>query len=643
MVNQRRALPPISYGILLSFVTLLSCFAPQASAQCGLNSVSLNLSSSDTTVVFGTPVTFAVSVASAPPGFDPSTLGPVTFSDNGVPISGATLPFTSSGVVSISDVLDLGNHMISVSSSNPCVTFVTSSVAVAVIPPTLITVAITPSAPTVGQSVTIVAAINTAGNPAAPTGTIQFFDNGKSLGTVTVAGAQAGITATLTAGAHAITATYSGDDTYPPASAIGNVSVYRLTTSLVLSSSAPSSTFGAPIAFTTKLTTQAAAGAPAPTGQVQFVSGCLCGIFGALINPVVLGTAAVSGGTASLTVNSLPIGSTQVIATYSGDANWAASTSNAVTQNIAQGTATTTAWTSLSVDTSQVSLAVRVAAPAGTATPTGSVQFVDSTNSTILGSTTLSAGAAILTLPVKPDLTGHPLMAVYSGDSNFAPSTSDPMRLISITDVAGSNPASVAPNEIVSIYGGNLASAAAGQTMVQLADSSGATNPAAVLFVSPTQINVALPPSAATGPAALSVTSPAGITFSRAVTITTTAPTLFSTTGQAGGPAAALIVHVHPGGSQDVQNASSPIVFGSDTLYLVLFGTGIRLRPDLKTVTCSINGQSLPVAYAGLQPQTAGLDQVNVLLPSSLQGAGKVNVTVAIGTQVSNPVTLTFQ
>ena len=82
---------------------------------------------------------------------------------------------------------------------------------------------------------------------------------------------------------------------------------------------------------------------------------------------------------------------------------------------------------------------------------------------------------------------------------------------------------------------------------------------------------------------------------------------------------------------------------GSDTLYLVLYGTGIRNRSSLSSVTCTINGQSLPVAYAGPQPQYPGLDQVDVLLPASLKGAGQVNVTLTADGQVSNTATLTFQ
>jgi uncharacterized protein (TIGR03437 family) len=51
----------------------------------------------------------------------------------------------------------------------------------------------------------------------------------------------------------------------------------------------------------------------------------------------------------------------------------------------------------------------------------------------------------------------------------------------------------------------------------------------------------------------------------------------------------------------------------------------------------------LPAPYAGPQTQYPGLDQVDVLLPASLKGAGKVNTAITVGGQRSNIVTLAFQ
>jgi uncharacterized protein (TIGR03437 family) len=51
----------------------------------------------------------------------------------------------------------------------------------------------------------------------------------------------------------------------------------------------------------------------------------------------------------------------------------------------------------------------------------------------------------------------------------------------------------------------------------------------------------------------------------------------------------------------------------------------------------------LPVLYSAAQGGFAGLDQVNVALPGTLQGAGTVSVIVSADGQSSNAVTLLFQ
>src|SRR5205807_9391579 len=115
------------------------------------------------------------------------------------------------------------------------------------------------------------------------------------------------------------------------------------------------------------------------------------------------------------------------------------------------------------------------------------------------------------------------------------------------------------------------------------------------------------------------------------------APGLFTAAANGKGPAAAQIIRVHADGSQTVENASAtPINLGSDTVYLVLYGTGIRNRSSTAGVTCTINGLKLPVTYAGPQPQFPGLDQVDVLLPAALKGAGTVEVSISVDGQASN-------
>ena len=73
---------------------------------------------------------------------------------------------------------------------------------------------------------------------------------------------------------------------------------------------------------------------------------------------------------------------------------------------------------------------------------------------------------------------------------------------------------------------------------------------------------------------------------------------------------------------------------------LTLYGTGIRNRSSLASVTVTISGVSVPVSYAGAQSDLAGTDQVRVALPLSLRGSGETNVVLAVDGQTANTVTV---
>jgi uncharacterized protein (TIGR03437 family) len=87
-----------------------------------------------------------------------------------------------------------------------------------------------------------------------------------------------------------------------------------------------------------------------------------------------------------------------------------------------------------------------------------------------------------------------------------------------------------------------------------------------------------------------------------------------------------------------------PIDLSAGTpVYLSLYGTGIRNLSSLANVSVSINGDSLPVLFAGPQPQSAGLDRVDVLLDPNLSGSGASNVILTVDGQTANVVTVYIQ
>jgi uncharacterized protein (TIGR03437 family) len=78
----------------------------------------------------------------------------------------------------------------------------------------------------------------------------------------------------------------------------------------------------------------------------------------------------------------------------------------------------------------------------------------------------------------------------------------------------------------------------------------------------------------------------------------------------------------------------------TDVLIVELYGTGIAGRSSLTNVVASANNVPLAVPYAGPLTQYPGLNQVNVVIPRSLAGAGEAQVVLTVDGQTSNVVTI---
>jgi uncharacterized protein (TIGR03437 family) len=81
--------------------------------------------------------------------------------------------------------------------------------------------------------------------------------------------------------------------------------------------------------------------------------------------------------------------------------------------------------------------------------------------------------------------------------------------------------------------------------------------------------------------------------------------------------------------------------------YLSLYGTGFA-QADAALSSCTIGSQNVPITYAGPEIQIAGLDQVNLLLPASLSGAGVQPLSCIFETAqqvygITNTVNVTFR
>jgi uncharacterized protein (TIGR03437 family) len=222
----------------------------------------------------------------------------------------------------------------------------------------------------------------------------------------------------------------------------------------------------------------------------------------------------------------------------------------------------------------------------------------------------------------------------------------------------------VAPQEIVALFGQNVASQTATATLplptvlggasVQITDSAGNSQLAPLFAVSSGQANFLVPPGLAAGPAKVTVLHGSTAALTGSLAIASSQPGLYSVNQDGAGVAAADAFLVTAANQRTYQTLftcnptfarsclAAPLSLGgaTDTLYVELYGTGIR---GAAAVQCFVAGQSVPVLYAGPNSGYAGLDQVDISIPKNLQGAGDVRVYLVADGVLSNVVGLKIQ
>jgi hypothetical protein len=377
-------------------------------SSCGqaLVSSATTVGSSLNPSTYGQSVTFTATVT--PSSGTGTPTGSVSFKDAGTTLGSSALNASGVATFSTSSLAGGAHSITGVYSGDATFSGSTSAALAQTVNPasttTTLTSSLNPS--TFGTSVKFTATVS----PATAIGTVQFFDGTTSLGSAFLsAGAASLSTATLSAGVHSITANYAGNANFL-SSVSGAVSqtVNPANTTTTLSSSANPSALGQNVTFTAKVSPAAA------TGTVTFSDGS---------NP--LGSASLSGGTASLSTSALAAGAHSITATYSGDANDSASTSLILTQTVNNLIATSTSLTSSpnpSVRGQNVTFTAAVVPSSGTGTPTGTVTFLN--GSAVIGSSALNA-SGVATLVYSGLSAGtHSITAKYSGNANYSGSTS---------------------------------------------------------------------------------------------------------------------------------------------------------------------------------------------------------------------------
>ena len=290
---------------------------------------------------------------------------------------------------------------------------------------TATTLAVAPASVASGATASFSATVSSSTMAGTITGTVTFSIGATTLGTAPVTGGIAAlnnVTVTpangFSAGTDNITATYGGNANYASSSSSTALSVIGPAFTATTLTAAPASLI---IGGTTELVAGVSSSTPGSiSGTVTFTMG-----------PTTLGTAALSGGWATLTnvavslANGFIPGTDTITASYAGSANYAPSTaSTAITVQAVTTTTLTAAPASVTLG-NPTELLASVTSPTG-GTIAGTVTFL--MGSTALGTAALSNGLATLSNVMVTAVGGfilgsNAITATYAGNTNYAPSS----------------------------------------------------------------------------------------------------------------------------------------------------------------------------------------------------------------------------
>ena len=184
---------------------------------------------------------------------------------------------------------------------------------------------------------------------------------------------------------------------------LSKIQMLPSTTTKLTSSPTPSA-YGQAVTFTAAVTSSA--GTPPDGETVTFIKGT-----------AVLGSGALSGGSANFTTSALPAGTDSIKAVYSGDSKFAASTSKWLNQVVNKATTTTNLASSQNPSNFGQSVTFTASVtPQFSGTVKGSVTFYD--GATALKTVALSGGVAKFTTSTLAS-GAHSITARYNGNANF--------------------------------------------------------------------------------------------------------------------------------------------------------------------------------------------------------------------------------
>ena len=223
--------------------------------------------------------------------------------------------------------------------------------------------------------------------------------------------------------------------------------------------------------------------------------------------------------------------------------------------------------------------------------------------------------------------------------ASLASITPRPVGVASVVNAAAQGhepePSQIAPGSIAIIRGDALAlkteaAALTGDELpFTLAGTSVTVNgqAARLFYVSPTEVVFVVPAGVSTGPAEFLVINADGLSSKAQAQIAAGAPGVFTITGDGGGEGIVL-------NADTLMRA--PFDPSSGELRLSIFATGVSRA---RSVSVTINGKNSLVETVA-PARLLGLDEVHVLVPAELSGAGLSTLIVNADGAQSNPVSI---
>lgn len=200
-----------------------------------------------------------------------------------------------------------------------------------------------------------------------------------------------------------------------------------------------------------------------------------------------------------------------------------------------------------------------------------------------------------------------------------------------------------------------------GGTTVRVKDTAGTDVPARLFFVSSGQINFQMPENVLAGSNLISVfrqdvQNQYGSNVAQATErsqVAAVAPGMFTANSSGSGLASGYWERYSGqtlvgSGNLNAVNQGNP----GETVFLILYGTGIRYRSSLSAVTATVGGVGATVTFVGatvtfagcqnvtcMNETNVGLDQINLIMP--ILSSGTKNVVVTVDSKIANTAQVT--